>query len=110
SLRTEVTLDIQPGLDGKPLLVEADIGQLQQALVNLALNARDAQEGRNDPSMIFRIRPLTLDAAHATFPESVPPGEYVVLEVVDPGCGMTPDVLLQALDPFFTTKDVGRGT
>jgi signal transduction histidine kinase len=46
----------------------------------------------------------------AAFPDSVPPGDYVVLEVADRGCGMTPEVLNQSLDPFFTTKDVGRGT
>lgn len=109
SLRTEVLLDLTPGPDGTPLLVEADIGQMQQALVNLALNSRDAQEGKA-ASMTFRLRPMKLDTLRPAFPENVPPGEYVVLEVVDRGCGMAPDVLNQALDPFFTTKDVGRGT
>jgi signal transduction histidine kinase len=109
SLRSEVDLDLQPGPDGAPLLVEADVGQMQQALVNLALNAKDAQEGQA-ARMVFRLRHASLPNGRPAFPESVAPGEYVLLEVIDQGCGMTPEVLNQALDPFFTTKDVGRGT
>jgi PAS domain S-box-containing protein len=109
SLRTEVELDLQAGPDGQPLLVEADVGQLQQALVNLALNSKDAQEGQT-ARMTFRLRPVTLAAAQTAYPEDVPAGAYVVLEVIDPGCGMTPEVLHQSADPFFTTKEVGRGT
>jgi PAS domain S-box-containing protein len=109
SLRTEVDLDLQTGPNGEPLLVEADVGQLQQALVNLALNSKDAQEGQA-ARMTFRLRPLTLTLTQTAFPEDVPAGSYVVLEVIDPGCGMTPEVLHQSVDPFFTTKEVGRGT
>jgi len=108
TLRIEVKLELQSGTNGTPLLVEADAGQLQQALVNLALNAKDAQE--SPARMTFRLRPESLSATRAAFPESVPAGEYVVLEVADAGSGMAPEVLSQALDPFFTTKEVGRGT
>jgi PAS domain S-box-containing protein len=101
------------------LVVEADANQLQQALVNLALNARDAllvrqvQAGSSPVStepIVFRLRPAVLTSEQPAFPQQVPPGDYVVIEVEDRGAGMTADVLNQALDPFFTTKEVGQGT
>jgi PAS domain S-box-containing protein len=131
--RINVQLDLQEKtLDDAPLLVEADPNQMQQALVNLALNARDAMEARRtveqqerravrssaDDGLIaptplsfrFRLRHITLTAEFAAFPQNVPPGDYVMLEVVDEGCGMSSEVLTRAIDPFFTTKDVGKGT
>jgi PAS domain S-box-containing protein len=126
--------------DGQPLMVEADANQLQQALVNLALNSRDAllerrsmeekttgqrADGEGTPRsaeqgqevdsassfpLVFRLRHAPLQFECTAFPQNVPPGDYVLLEVVDQGCGMTPEVLSQAIDPFFTTKDVGKGT
>src|SRR5262249_30084357 len=108
-----------------PLLVEADPNQLQQALVNLALNARDALRERGErsgaglgadvlpspaQSVTFRLRRRVLGGEWPAFPQNVPAGDYVVLEVADQGCGMTEAVLGQALDPFFTTKEVGQGT
>jgi PAS domain S-box-containing protein len=109
SIRTPVTLEIEERpADAPPLLVDADFGQLQQALVNLALNAKDAQAEK--ARMTFRLRSAMLTNPQPGFPEGVPPGDWVVLEVADPGCGMAPDVLNQSLDPFFTTKEVGRGT
>lgn len=109
SLRTPVTLEIEPRTPDVPApLVDADYGQLQQALVNLALNARDAQGEKS--FMTFRLRSAVLAGHQPGFPEGVPAGDWVVLEVADPGCGMTPVVLSQSLDPFFTTKEVGRGT
>lgn len=105
SLHIEVRLDVADDCD---CVVSGDGNQLQQALVNLALNARDALA---KPSPItFRVRRQRLTGDRPAFPESVPPGDYVIIEVEDQGCGMTPDVLNQALDPFFTTKDVGKGT
>lgn len=53
---------------------------------------------------------VALGSQRAAFPANVPPGDYVVMEVIDRGCGMTAEVLSQSLDPFFTTKDVGKGT
>ncbi len=119
-----------PETDVAAPVVEADANQLQQAFVNLALNARDAlltraSRPRELPSVeddssayaagsprpiVFRLRLAMLDHEHPGFPQRVPPGDYVVVEVEDRGGGMTPEVLTQALDPFFTTKEVGQGT
>jgi PAS domain S-box-containing protein len=121
TLQREVSLQIADrGTDGRPLAVRADANQLQQALVNLALNARDAMEERESVtaptdsgmrrSIVFRVRHAPLDTELPAFPQHVPPGDYVVLEVEDSGAGMTPEVLAQSVDPFFTTKEVGRGT
>src|SRR5438105_4954736 len=108
SMHTKVTVDCPADGEGNDLFVEADANQLQQAVVNLAINARDAQLDAS--SISFRLYRKVLEAGKAAFPETVPPGDYVVVEVGDHGCGMTPDVLNQALDPFFTTKPVGQGT
>jgi len=101
-----------------PLLVCGDANQLQQALVNLGLNARDAVPAREGagsgtagpPAVTFRARARQLAEQLKAFPQNVPPGDYVLIEVEDRGCGMKPEVLAQAIDPFFTTKEVGQGT
>jgi two-component system, cell cycle sensor histidine kinase and response regulator CckA len=127
TLRQEVGVEIEADNAETPLAVEADPNQLQQAMVNLALNARDALAPRESPppdesapaspsspppaaSIVFRLRTDKMAEARAAFPQSVPVGDYVLLQVEDHGGGMTPDVLNQALDPFFTTKEVGQGT
>jgi PAS domain S-box-containing protein len=131
TLHQEVVVEMEEQAhDGGPLLVEADVNQLQQALVNLALNARDAildkqaHAGTREagpaslaprhaplaPPIVFRLRSLVLTSEKTGFPQRVPPGDYLVLEVEDHGAGMSPEVLNQALDPFFTTKEVGQGT
>ncbi len=124
TLRLEVQVDLPPARQGSaagPLLALADANQLQQVLVNLTLNARDAvtlrqgflSAGANAPQaepVVFRLRHDLLRVERPAFPSTVPPGDYVVLEVEDHGAGMTAEVLAQALDPFFTTKEVGRGT
>lgn len=106
TLNLEVTLDIEAHAES--LLAAADANQLQQVLVNLSLNARDALA--EPQPVVFRLRHVPTPAEIAAFPQNVPPGDYVLLEVEDRGCGMTPEVLNQALDPFFTTKDIGQGS
>ena len=106
TLRTPVTVEIAPNLP--PAIVEGDRAQLQQALVNLAINARDA--AADGATMVFRLRQEVGAAPQPTFPDALPAGDFLVLEVCDAGCGMSSEVLSQALDPFFTTKEVGQGT
>jgi PAS domain S-box-containing protein len=109
TLHQEVIVEVQtPAADGRSLTALADSNQLQQALVNLALNARDAL--LSPAPIAFRLRQLVQAGDRAGFPDHVPAGDYIVLEVVDTGTGMSPEVLNQALDPFFTTKGVGQGT
>jgi len=83
----------------------ADPNQLNNVLLNLAINARDAMDG----SGTLTIRALNVCTNGAAPPE-VPAGDYVMIEIVDTGKGMPPEVLQRAFEPFFTTKPVGQGT
>jgi len=84
--------------------VNTDSNQLEMALLNLAVNARDAMpEGG---PVVITARPETIALAHGR----LQPGEYVCLSLTDTGEGMDEDTLAKAIDPFFTTKEVGKGT
>jgi signal transduction histidine kinase/ActR/RegA family two-component response regulator len=82
-----------------------DPHQLENAIVNLAVNARDAMDGEGQ--MRIASENVTLAANEVG---DVRPGEYVRISVTDTGCGMAPEVLERAFEPFFTTKPVGKGT
>jgi PAS domain S-box-containing protein len=111
SLNIEVVVEMEdPPRGSPPWMALADANQLQQVLVNLCVNARDALARRPPAPIAIRLRHRLLTNEEAAFPQNVRPGDYVVIEVEDRGCGMPQDVLSQALDPFFTTKDVGQGT
>jgi PAS domain S-box-containing protein len=109
TLHVDVKMELpEPEDDGEELRVDADANQLQQAIMNLTLNARDATVG--EAPITYRLSAVELKTTKTSFPENVPQGRYVLFEVADQGGGMTQDVLNQALDPFYTTKPVGKGT
>lgn len=88
--------------------VEADAAQLETAVLNLAVNARDAMP--DGGSLTIRAFTVSLDAAYSTGHADMRSGPHVVIEVSDTGAGMTDDVLEHAFEPFFTTKPPGAGT
>jgi len=101
-------IDLHVIPDRKVPKVHADPGQLQQVLINLVVNARDAMpEGGR---MTIRIRSRVLDQTSAREYPDARPGKYTVIEVADTGCGMDSGTLDHVFDPFFTTKEVGKGT
>src|SRR6478672_7019166 len=96
-----VEVDLESGT--WPIYV--DPHQLENAIVNLAVNARDAMEGRGLMRISTRNERLAANQVG-----DIRPGDYVRISVTDTGCGMSPDVLERAFEPFFTTKPVGKGT
>ena len=99
-------IEIRTWFDPDLWSVEVDTNQLESAILNLAVNARDAMgwEGA------VTIRAENLKVSEAVEGDSITPGDYVALSVADTGQGMPAEVLERAFEPFFTTKEVGKGT
>ena len=102
------TIHVETVLAGGLWRVFADENQLENALLNLAVNARDAMPGGG--RLTIETQNVRLDEAYARTQEDLRPGDYVLVSVSDTGIGMTKEVLARAFDPFFTTKDIGQGT
>ena len=101
-----ISLKVQLGKDIWP--VNTDASQLENALLNLVINARDAMPDGGE--LVIETANSYLDGTDITTLEPVKAGDYVMLGVSDNGSGMAPKILAKAFDPFFTTKPIGQGT
>lgn len=88
--------------------IKADPSQMEQVIMNLCVNSRDAMP--NGGAITLRTENISYEADVYASVKDMPSGEYVKLSVADTGSGMTPDVLAHIFEPFFTTKERGRGT
>jgi signal transduction histidine kinase len=106
SINESIRLDMQ--LDQQLWVAEADPNQLESALLNLVINARDAMP--NGGRLVVSTSNRHLDEDYAQSQSNLDAGDYVVLSVTDTGCGMAQSIVNRAFDPFFTTKPIGQGT
>lgn len=99
-IETQLNPHIHPAL--------SDANQLETALLNLAINARDAMPGGG--RLVVKTEGVALHDQHEAHAVGLTSGDYVLISIADTGCGMAPNVLKRAFDPFFTTKPIGQGT
>ncbi len=105
-LGEQIQLDFLP--TSQPGSIHADSGMIEQVLMNLTINARDAMpEGG---TLTIETRPISFDAAYCAAHPWAKPGNYILLRVSDTGCGMDQDTKDHIFEPFFTTKAPGKGT
>jgi nitrogen-specific signal transduction histidine kinase/CheY-like chemotaxis protein len=102
------TIEVEAVLAPRLWTIEADPNQLENAIINLAINARDAMpEGGK---LTIETQNTHLDHSYASQNPEVSPGQYAVICISDTGVGMDAETAAKAVEPFFTTKEVGRGT
>ncbi|WP_371926709.1 ATP-binding protein [Pseudomonas sp. ANT_H12B] len=106
SINESIQLDMQ--LSEQLWVAEADPNQLESALLNLVINARDAMPDGGQLSV--KTFNQHLDSGFTAAQSNLEPGDYVVLSVTDTGCGMPQSIINRVFDPFFTTKPIGQGT
>jgi two-component system cell cycle sensor histidine kinase/response regulator CckA len=102
----QITLDVDHGHAIWP--VKADLVQLEQVVVNLVVNARDAMP--NGGKIVIRTRNVTESEAAGITYTGMPAADYVLIEVEDTGTGMSPEIIEKIFEPFFSTKELGKGT
>jgi len=102
----DINLAWIPGIEVRPTKI--DPSQINQIMVNLCVNARDAIA--NVGRVTVETKNITLDEDYCVDHEGSVPGEYIQLSVSDDGCGMTPEIRDKIFEPFFTTKGIGEGT
>jgi len=101
-------IEIRMNLDPSSGNIKADPGQIEQIVMNLAINARDAMP--DGGTITIETQKTALDEEYCKFHAEVKPGTYVALYVTDGGIGMPPEVMEKIFDPFYTTKEKGAGT
>lgn len=101
-------IQIETVLEQGPMTTHIDPSRLTNAVLNMAINARDAMP--NGGKLLLETHRVVLDEAYAQANADVTAGPYVMLAVSDTGTGMPPDVQQKAFEPFFTTKEVGKGS
>ncbi len=102
------SVDLEMVHGGDLGLVKVDEGQMEQVLINLAVNARDAMDGVG--KLTITTENYTNRKVQSVMEEEMPVGHWVLIKVMDTGCGISDENLDRILEPFFTTKDVGQGT
>ncbi|HMR65402.1 MAG TPA: response regulator [Anaerolineae bacterium] len=105
-IQEDIVLEIKPAED--LWTIQADPSQIEQIIVNLVVNARDAMP--NGGHLTIETRNLVLDQSYTDQHLEMQPGEYVLLAISDTGCGMSEQIKVRIFEPFFTTKEVGKGT
>jgi PAS domain S-box-containing protein len=106
TLGAHITIDVVPASD--LWFAMADPNQLENSILNLAVNARDAMSGGG--RLTIATANITLDRSQTLQIPELPPGQYVTVGIYDTGSGMSTETIARAFEPFFTTKDVGHGT
>src|SRR6185295_1703459 len=106
TLGEDIEIELRPSARLWPAM--ADKGQVESALLNLAINARDAMAPGG--KLTIETRNAHLDDDYVRLNPETAPGDYVMLAVTDTGSGMSPEVIARAFEPFFTTKATGKGT